>query len=331
MKNYLFIGIDVSKDVLDVFILTIKFHFIVPNSPQGFATLLETCCTRLSVAQQKLFFCFEHTGRYSRMLAVFLNQAEITFAEVPALDIKTSKGISRGKSDRTDARDIALYAWRKKDDLVPTKLNSAETSELRQIVALRDKLIKHRTAYKNSLNDLQDCFREGETDFIRETQLKMVKHLDTEIKNVEKRMDNIISSMPEWKENYRLINTVRGIGPVISRYLLIYTENFTRFTNHKKFACYAGIAPFEYTSGKSIKGRTRVHSCANKQLKSLLNMAAMNAIKINGEFKQYYIRRKQEGKNNMSTLNVIRNKLLSRMFAVVKRQSPYVDLYKFAV
>ena len=115
MKNYLFIGIDVSKDVLDVFILTIKFHFIVPNSPQGFATLLETCCTRLSVAQQKLFFCFEHTGRYSRMLAVFLNQAEITFAEVPALDIKTSKGISRGKSDRTDARDIALYAWRKKD------------------------------------------------------------------------------------------------------------------------------------------------------------------------------------------------------------------------
>ena len=266
-----------------------------------------------------------------RMLAVFLNQSEITFVEVPVLDIKTSKGISRGKSDRTDARDIALYAWRKKDDLVPTKLNSAETSELRQIVALRDKLIKHRTAYKNSLNDLQDCFREGETDFIRETQLKMVKHLDTEIKNVEKRMDNIISSMPEWKENYRLINTVRGIGPVISRYLLIYTENFTRFTNHKKFACYAGIAPFEYTSGKSIKGRTRVHSCANKQLKSLLNMAAMNAIKINGEFKQYYIRRKQEGKNNMITLNLIRNKLLSRMFAVVKRQSPYVDLYKFAV
>jgi len=331
MKNYSFIGIDVSKDVLDVFILTLKFHFIVPNSPQGFAILLETCCTKLSVAQQKLFFCFEHTGRYSRMLAVFLNQSEITFSEVPALDIKTSKGISRGKSDRTDARDIALYAWREKDDLVPTKLNSAETSELRQLVALRDKMIKHRTAYKNSLNDLQDCFREGEPDFIRETQLKMVKYLDTEIKNVEKRMDNIISSMPEWKENYRLINTVRGIGPVISRYLLIYTENFTRFTNHKKFACYAGIAPFEYASGKSIKGRTRVHSCANKQLKSLLNMAAMNAIKINGEFKQYYMRRQQEGKNNMSTLNVIRNKLLSRMFAVVKRQSPYVDLYKFAV
>ena len=98
----------------------------------------------------------------------------------------------------------------------------------------------------------------------------------------------------------------------------------------KKFACYAGIAPFEYASGTSVKGRTRVHPCANKQLKSLLNMAAMNAIKINGEYKQYYKRRQQEGKNNMSTLNIIRNKILARIFAVVKRQTPYVDLYKFA-
>jgi transposase len=59
-------------------------------------------------------------------------------------------------------------------------------------------------------------------------------------------------------------------------------------------------------------------------------MAAMNAIKINGEYKQYYLRRQQEGKNNMSTLNIIRNKILARIFAVVKRQTPYVDLYKFA-
>ncbi len=158
----------------------------------------------------------------------------------------------------------------------------------------------------------------------------MVRHLDAEIKNVEERMDNIICSMPDWKENYKLVKSVRGVGPVISRYLIIYTENFTRFANYKKFACYAGIAPFEYASGSSVKGRTKVHSCANKQLKSLLNMAAMNAIQINGEYKLYYQRRKKEGKNNMSTLNIIRNKLLSSIFAIVKRQTPYVDLYKFA-
>ena len=158
----------------------------------------------------------------------------------------------------------------------------------------------------------------------------MINQLNDEIKKVEERMDKIIGSMPEWKTNYKLIQTVRGVGPVIARYLIIFTENFTRFATYRKFACYAGIAPFEYASGSSVRGRTRVHSCANKQLKSLLNMAAMNAIKINGVYKQYYQRRQKEGKNNMSTLNIIRNKLLAQIFAVVKRQTPYVDLYKFA-
>jgi transposase len=330
MKNLSIIGIDVSKLVLDVFILSCKFHFQVENSPAGFAQLLETCCSKLNTPREQLYFCFENTGRYSRMLSVFLDQSEIIFSQIPALDIKASKGISRGKTDKADARDIALYAWRKKDELEPTKLQTAQTSELRQLVALRDKLIKHRTAYKNSIKDLQDCYYEGETEFIKDTQVKMINQLNEEIKNIEDRMDQIINSMPEWKRNFKLIKSIRGVGPVISRYVIIYTENFTRFTKYKKFACYAGIAPFEYASGSSIKGRTRVHPCANKQLKSLLNLAAMNAIKINGEYKQYYLRRQQEGKNNMSTLNIIRNKILARIFAVVKRQTPYVDLYKFA-
>lgn len=217
------------------------------------------------------------------MLGVFLEQAGIVFSQIPALDIRASKGISRSKTDKADARDIALYAWRKKDELKPTKLNSAQTSELRQLISLRDKLIKHRTAYKNSIKDLQDCYYEGVTIFIKNTQVRMINHLNEEIKKVEDRMDQIISSMPDWKENFKLIKSVRGIGPVIARYMIIYTENFTRFKSYKKFACYAGIAPFEYASGSSVKGRTRVHPCANKQLKSLLNMAAMNAIQIKGE------------------------------------------------
>ena len=330
MKKLSIIGIDVSKLVLDVFILSSKYHYQVDNTPVGFALLLEISCTKLKVSREQLYFCFENTGRYSRMLAVFLEQSGIVFSQIPALDIKASKGINRGKTDKADARDIALYAWRKKDELQPTKLNSAETSELRQLVSLRDKLIKHRTAYKNSIKDLQDCYFEGETKFIRDTQKEMIENLNKKIKQVEDRMDTIIFSMPEWETNFRLIQSVRGVGPVIARYLIIFTENFTRFANYRKFACYAGIAPFEYASGSSVKGRTRVHPCANKQLKALLNLAAMNAISIPGEYKLYYQRRQKEGKNNMSTLNIIRNKLLSRIFAVVKRQTPYVDLYKFA-
>jgi len=189
---------------------------------------------------------------------------------------------------------------------------------------------KHRTAYKNAIKDLHDCFCEGETEFIRQTQLRLIKQLNIEINNVEQQIDDIIQALPEWKTNYKLIQTVKGIGPVTAKYFIIYTENFSRFSDPKKFACLAGIAPFEYSSGSSIKGKTKLHPCANKHLKSLLNIAAMGAVQLKGEYKTYYQRRTLEGKNKMNTLNIIRNKPGTRVFAVVKRQTPYVDFSTFA-
>jgi transposase len=330
MKNGQIIGIDVSKSVLDIIILSLNFHFTVENNPVGFARLLEICCTRLSCKAESLYFCFENTGRYSRLLAVFCEENGITFSMVNALDVKQSKGLTRGKSDKKDAKTIALYAHRKWNEIEPTKLHAPIVGKLRQLLQLRDKLVKHRTAYKNAIKDLQDCFIEGETDFIRQTNKRLIEQLDSEIKNVEQEIDNIFKSMPQWQTNNKLIQSVKGIGPILAKYLLIYTENFTRFSSPKKFACYAGIAPFEYSSGSSIKGKTRLHPCANKHLKSLLNIASMSAIQLNGEYKQYFQRRTLEGKNKMSTLNIIRNKIVTRVFAVVKRQTPYVDLSLFS-
>jgi transposase len=330
MKKKEFIGIDVSKLTLDVFIHSKKHHFTTLNSTIGFPELIETCCKVAGCSRNNLFLCFENTGKYSRLLAVFLSDMRISFSQVPALDIKKSKGISRGKSDKVDAKSIALYAYRKRDELVPTIIHLPEVGVLRQLLTLREKLMKHQTAYKNTIVDLKDCFFEGETNSIRQTHQNLIKTLSEEIKSVDEEIKRIIKSMPDWKTNYKLTQTVKGIGPVIAMYLMIYTENFTRFSTYRKFACYAGIAPFEYASGSSVKGKTRVHSCANKQLKSLLNMAAMNVSHKKGEYRQYYLRRQQMGKNNMSTLNIIRNKIIARVFAVVKRQSPYVDLLKFA-
>ena len=68
---------------------------------------------------------------------------------------------------------------------------------------------------------------------------------------------------------------------------------------------------------------------ANKQLKAMFNLCAVSAIQHNTEMKQYYQKRVVQGKNKMSTVNIIRNKSLARMFAVVKRQTPYVDNLKY--
>lgn len=328
MKYKEFIGIDVSKKTLDVYILSVKKHFTVSNDTQGFAKLLEICFSHVDRAE--IFFCFENTGRYSRLLSIFLCENNILFLMANALELKKSMGIVRGKSDKKDARTIALYAWKNRDTIKPSVLQSNQVVQLKQLLRLRDKLIKHRTAYKNAICDLEQSFPEGECDFIVQSQKRSIDHFNAEIESVDSQIELIIQSVPSWNINYNLMQTIKGIGPVLAKYIIVYTENFILFDDPRKFACFAGIAPFEYSSGTSVKGRTRVHYLGNKHLKSLLNTAAMAVIQINGEYKTYYNRRTADGKNKMSTLNIIRNKILFRVFAVVKRGTPYVDLSKFA-
>jgi transposase len=330
MKNKQIVGIDVSKNVLDVYIHSVNYHFTIPNSHEGFASLIEFCSRTLSEDFKNVFFCFEDTGRYSKLLSVFLQEEHYPFATLNALDVKRSLGLSRGKTDKKDARMIALYAWRRRDDLTNTQLAGPIFDQLRELLSLREKLIKHRTAFKNNSYDLHDCYFEGEHDFIRLRQKSMLDHLDSEIKLVDTEILRIIKSNEQLQKNYSLLNSIRGIGKILAIYLITLTNNFTKFPTPKKFACYSGIAPFEYSSGTSVKGKTKVHPCANKHMKSLLNLAAMASIQLNGEYKTYYQRRVAEGKNKMSTLNIIRNKLVTRAFAVVKRGTPYVDLSKFA-
>ena len=102
------------------------------------------------------------------------------------------------------------------------------------------------------------------------------------------------------------------------------------FDTPRQFACYSGCAPFENSSGVSLRGKPKVHFIANRKMKSLLHMAAINAITFNTELKTYYQRKVAEGKHPMSVLNSVRFKLICRIFSVVKRgeafQKEYVKL-----
>ena len=328
-KKLIIIGIDVSKATLDVFVYSIQKHFIVSNNSKGFSELIEIILVSCKCRVSELFFCFENTGRYSKMLSIFLQSQGISFAMVPALEIKKSLGITRGKNDKVDSRRIAIYAYEKRESIKPTVLSSEKINSIKSLLSLREKLVKHRTAYKNDICDLEDCYREGDTKMIREIQQRLIDAEDAEIEKIEKAITEIIESDQSMNTNYGLILSVRGIGKIIAFYLTAYTENFTAFINPRSFACFAGIAPFANSSG-TVTGRSHVHPYGNKQIKGLLNMAAMSAIQIPGEYKQYYKKRTEAGKNKMSTLNIIRNKIVFRAFAVVKRGTPYVNFMKYA-
>ena len=131
-------------------------------------------------------------------------------------------------------------------------------------------------------------------------------------------------------QQFELAKSVPGVGPQTAINLIVTTRCFSTFDDWRKLACYAGIAPFEYSSGTSIRGKTKVSSMGNKKLKSLLNMAALSAKKYDKQLHDYYEKKTKEGKNGMSVMNALRCKIVARVFATIKRETPYVDFLKYS-
>nr|WP_081485528.1 transposase [Bernardetia litoralis] len=104
--------------------------------------------------------------------------------------------------------------------------------------------------------------------------------------------------------------------------MLRATAGFTKFDTAKQLACYCGVVPFENSSGK-FKGKSRVSKMANKTLKTALHMCALSALQVEGELRTYYLRKVAEGKNKMSVINALRNKIIQRIFACVKNKTLY--------
>lgn len=324
------VGIDISKSTLDACVHSNQVFAKFENSSKGFKQLLKWGSEHSSRDLSETLFVFEHTGRYSHNIARFFSHQEVKFIIVPGLEIKRSLGITRGKDDKVDAARIALYAYRLRDELKPTKLPEKQLTKLKRLLTLRDRMVRQRAGYKASLGEDKRIFSEKEDRRFFEYQENIIEALSKQISQIEKEMMEIIKGNKKLKKIYKLLISIKGIGPQTALYTIVYTAGFTKFKTWRKFASYCGVAPFPHRSGTSVKGRNKVSNLAHKKIKSLLTMCAGTAIQHNPEMKAYYQRRLKEGKTEMSTQNNIRNKLLARMFAVVKRGTPYVNTMKYA-
>jgi transposase len=333
MKNYLFhLGVDISKLKLDINLLNSQTlqseHFVIDNDPKSIKNFVKLL-TKRKIDLKQVLFCCENTGVYTNHLSYTLLGLELDLWIVPAIEIKRSKGISRGKNDKTDAKDISFYSYRNIDKLQLYRLAEIDIQKLKMLYTEREKVLKTllllETTTENSEFVNKEVFKEVST--INQSLTNTIKKT---INKIEKRIKEIIKSNEELNKQYTLIKSVPGIGEQTSLYFIIATKGFSAFKNWRQFACYSGVAPFEYSSGTSIKGRTKVNHMADKKMKSLLQMCAMTTLKYDPQLKEYYMKKKEEGKNSMLVLNNIRCKLISRVFAVVKRETPYINTYKFA-
>lgn len=323
MKKFI-IGVDVSKLKLDLHCYGQSNSFVISNDGKGFKALLKWIKKEVSKDINSVMVVMEYTGIYTYGLEQFLHQQSIAYVKRPALDIKRSVGMKRGKTDKADARMISQYGWYRKEELKAMKPVSDTQQQLQQLMNYRDKLVTDKASYEARIKELRGQLGDKLPARIIESTEYVMQVLEVEIKEAKRAIEELVNSDVELRTNYELTTSVQGIGFVTTVHLLIVTENFTRFNNPRKFACYSGVAPFEHTSGSSIKGRTKVSQLANKKIKSLLTLAAICAVKHDPELKAKYEQKIKEGKAKMSALNMIRFKLIERVFAVIKRQTGYV-------
>lgn len=153
--------------------------------------------------------------------------------------------------------------------------------------------------------------------------------LKESIKAVDEEIACCLDEEASIRKNYDLLLSIPGIGHVVALETIILTENFTAITNPRKYACYIGIAPFPKESGTSVRKRTSVSSKGFSKAKADLSISAVSAITHSPTLREYWQRKRKE-KCGSIVLNAVKFKLVLRMFAVIKRGTPYVetDAYK---
>lgn len=319
------IGIDVSKKTIDAFLYTLNQHKQFSNDLNGFKKMM-TWVNAAKLKTNNLLFCFEHTGWYCLLLSFFLHEKGMNYCCVNAIEIKRSMGLKRGKTDKSDSKEIARYAWLRREELEVSVPPSRKLVELQRMMSLREQLVKQSTALKCLEKGMLVLVDSSAEDVSLEILQESLSLLNAQIHAIEKAMKALVKADIEMNKNYKLSRSVKGVGMILAIQMLLHTHNYTRFVSWRQFSSYCGLAPFPYQSGTSIHGRMKIHPISDQKMKSLLSMSAISAIQHDEQLKQYYKKRVDEGKPKMVVLNIIRNKLVSRIFATVNRGTPYQEI-----
>ena len=323
------VGIDVSKLTLDVFIHTLKDYAQFENNRRGYLKILKWLKSK-QINLNEVLFCFEYTGWYCIILSYFLKENSLEYCCINPMEIKRSMGLKRGKSDKADSKEIAYYAWLRRSELAPSTAPAKNIIELQRMMSLREQFVKQQTALKNLRKGMEQIAVKGQPDASIMALDDTLSHLEFQINRIEKAMDALIKLDQQLNKNYNLSKSVKGVGPILAIQMLLHTHNYSCFASWRQFSSYCGLVPFPYQSGTSIHGREKTHPISDRKMKSLLSMSAISAIQHDKELKNYYSKRVEEGKPKMVVLNIIRNKIVARIFATVNRGTPFVPLSNFA-
>jgi transposase len=319
----IFVGVDVSKNTLDIAVYGGKDHIRVSNNSEGFKHLV-AFLKSLGIALADCWFVFEYTGGYEYRLMQFCVTKKVRYCRISGLEIKRSLGLQRGKNDKIDAMRIAVYGHEKQNRLKPDPACNSAVERLKHLLHQRSNFVKARKADEHRASEIQGMYGLKDSDPMLKRYRQTAAHNAKMIEQTENEMIELIDAYEALKKNYNLLTSICGIGPVNAWTMIACTSNFERFANARKFGAYCGVVPYEQSSGV-FRGKGRVSHLSNHQVKAVLHMAARASVQHDPEMRVFYDRRQILGKHHMGIMNEVMFKLVLRIFAVVRKQEKFVE------
>jgi len=313
------VGIDVSQHTLDACLLPAdgsKPRFeVFDNDPAGHAALAAWADTHAGGAPVR--FCLESTGAYGEALACALADAGRHVAVVNPARVKYH-GVAAGQGNKTDRADARLIAEYARDRRPPAwQPPGPEVRELQALVRRRDELRSLAAREKGRLA------QPGHTPAARRSIKRTAAFLAREADRLQAEADALIDAAPALRADRDLLASVQGVGPQTASTVLAELPAVGQLPSAQSAAAYAGLAPREFTSGSSVRKRTRLSKAGNARLRKALYLPTLTAIRFNPVIKAFFERLLEAGKSRMAAVGACRRKLVMICYGVLKNRTPF--------
>ncbi len=308
MRSETFIGIDISKEQLDVYVLPRAVHFSCKNDSSG----IESLVSRLQ-GEDPAVIIMEASGGHEITVAAELGAAGLPLAIVNPRQVRDfARGIGKlAKTDAIDAFVLARFGETNRPE--PQAIPTAEQKQIKELVTRRRQLVGLRASEKQRRHSARSTR-------VQQSIRTVMATIEKELENIDRDIDDLIRNSPVWREREQLLRTFKGVGPVTARIVVAKLPELGKI-DRQEISCLVGLAPLNKDSGK-MRGK-RMISGGRKEVRDALYMAAVSAIRHNKIIKPFYERLIKAGKAYKVAMVACMRKILVILNAMVRKNQPF--------
>lgn len=325
--NRWIVGIDISKLTLDIYLSDQQDgtgnDTQVPNDPQGFVQLGKWLDDQ-GASRSQTILVSEHTGRYGERLLAWSTENEWPHAVVKTTALGKVSDEHHRKTDGYDARKLAEYGWRFRDQLRLQEAPKSTIRQLKRLQAERRKMVDRRGGLKGKCKEAS--YHDADMSQLLGMWRQQIQMLSDHIEQIEERIRELISEDQALGCRYQTMRSAPGIGPVIGCFwLCLFAGQQT--LNPRKISARFGFAPHPHRSGSSVYQPNHSSGFGNGEMRRLMHQAARSVATHTPHYREYYETKKAKGKPEKLIINNIINKLIHLYCAMWNNRSQYDPNY----